>query len=262
MNPTISRREITRLCIAAACNAAFLRSQAVYAQPAPIPQFDVSTVKPTSAASNASSGISTSHGLIDARNVTLQRCIIGAYSIGPHQVSGGPDWAYSDRWDILAKSDQPIDDDDVLNKMLQALLADRFKLTLRRETRTLPAYVIEVDKNGPKLEKAEGGNSVTNTYTTNTGRVRIEVKRTDMDAFAQILARTMDLPVVNQTGLAGIFNFTLRWTLDSAPPSDRQTEDDVSIFTALPEQLGLRLHAAKAPVEVLVIDHTERPTPN
>jgi uncharacterized protein (TIGR03435 family) len=72
----------------------------------------------------------------------------------------------------------------------------------------------------------------------------------------------MDLPVVNQTGLKGIFNFTLQWTLDSAPPSDRQTADNVSIFAALQEQLGLRLRSAKAPVEVLVIDHVERPTAN
>jgi len=83
-----------------------------------------------------------------------------------------------------------------------------------------------------------------------------------MDAFAQILARKMDLPVVNHTGLSGIFNFNLRWTLDSAPPSDRQTADNVSIYAALPEQLGLRLRAAKAPVEVLAIDHVEKPTPN
>jgi len=83
-----------------------------------------------------------------------------------------------------------------------------------------------------------------------------------MDLFAEVLARKMDLPVVNQTGLTGMFNFKLQWTLDSAPPSDRQTADNVSIFAALQEQLGLRLHSAKAPVGVLVIDHVERPTAN
>lgn len=267
MNRTISRREATRLSLAAFCGAAFLRfraacAQASPAQAAPPPQFDVSTVKPSSPDEGGSDGINTGHGVADARNVTLQRCIIGAYAIGPHQVVGGPDWVYTDRWDILAKSDQPIDDDDILNQMLQALLADRFQLSLHRETKILPAYVLEVDKRGPKMEHADPGDSDTNTSTTNTGRVRIDVKHTNMDAFAQILARKMDLPVVNQTGLAGIFNFKLQWTLDSAPPSDRQTADNVSIYAALPEQLGLRLRTAKAPVEVLVIDHVEKPSPN
>ena len=274
MDTTISRRDATRLSLAAVwsafCGVAFLRFRAACAQSAPAPptppaqppQFDVSTVKPSSAGSDATSGINTGHGVADGRDVTLQRCIIGAYSIGPHQVIGGPDWVYTDRWDILAKADQPIDDDDILNQMLQALLADRFQLTLHRETRILPAYVLEVDKHGPKMERADPGDSDTNTSTSNTGRVRIDVKRTGMDAFAQILARKMDLPVVNQTGLTGIFNFNLRWTLDSAPPSDRQTADNVSIYAALPEQLGLRLRAAKAPVEVLAIDHVEKPTPN
>jgi uncharacterized protein (TIGR03435 family) len=230
--------------------------------PGTLLQFDVSTVKPTATGEGGTDGIATRPGVVDARNVTLQRCIIGAYSVGPHQVVGGPDWVYTDRFDILAKADQPIDSDDVLNQMLQNLLADRFQLTLHRETKVLPAYVLEVDKRGSKMEKADPGESVTNTSTSNTGRVKIDIKRTGMDAFAQILARKMDLPVVNQTGLTGIFNFKLQWTLDSAPPSDRQTADNVTIYTALQEQVGLRLRSAKAPVEVLVIDHAERPTAN
>jgi uncharacterized protein (TIGR03435 family) len=82
-----------------------------------------------------------------------------------------------------------------------------------------------------------------------------------MDLFAQVLARKMDLPVVNQTGLAGIFNFKLHWTPDSVPVSE-QTDADVSIFDALREQVGLHLRSAKAPVKVLVIDHVERPDAN
>ncbi len=82
-----------------------------------------------------------------------------------------------------------------------------------------------------------------------------------MDLFAQVLARKMDLPVVNQTGLTDIFNFKLHWTPDSVPVSEL-TADDVSIFAALQQQLGLHLRSAKAAVEVLVIDHIERPTAN
>jgi uncharacterized protein (TIGR03435 family) len=227
-----------------------------------MPEFDVSTVKPTDPTQAGTiEGIATHAGVVDGRNVTVQRCIMGAYSVGPHQVVGGPDWVYADRFDIMGKSDQPVEDDGVLNQMLQRLLSDRFKLTLHRGTKVLPAYVLEVDKNGPKLEKAEGGDSDTNTSAGKRGRVKIDAKNTNMDLFAEVLARKMDLPVVNQTGLTDIFNFKLHWTPDNISVS-QQTAADVSIFDALEQQLGLHLRSAKAPVEVLVIDHIERPTAN
>ena len=93
---------------------------------------------------------------------------MGAYGVGPHQISGGPDWVQSDRFEILAKADQPVDDDDVLMAMLRGLLADRFKLALHRETKTMPAFVLEVAKKGPKLERAEAGEAGTNTSSSNT----------------------------------------------------------------------------------------------
>jgi uncharacterized protein (TIGR03435 family) len=265
MGITITRRDFARWC-AAAYGAALL-GRAAYAQAAPppapsgAPEFDVSTVKPSQAASGESSGINTHDGLVDARNVTLQRCIIGAYGVGPHQVVGGPDWIYTDRWDIMGKADRPVGDDATLNQMLQGLMADRFQLVLHRESKVLPAYVLEVDKGGPKMEKAEGGDSDTNTSTGRRGRVIIDAKNTDMDLLAQVLARKMDLPVVNQTGLAGVFNFKLHWTPDSVPAQE-ETADDVSVFTAVVEQLGLHLRSAKAPVEVLVVDRAERPGAN
>ena len=258
MDTTISRRDATRLCAGAICGAALLRPRATLGQSATPPQFDVSTVRPSSADPASSSGITTGHGRIHGENVTLKRCIMGAYGVGQHQIVGGPDWMDSEHFDIQAKVDQPIDD-DVLMVMLQGLLADRFKLALHRETRTASAYVLEVDKKGSKLEKAEGGDSDTTTSTGKTGRITMSIKNTDMDAFSKILAR-MDLPVVNNTQLKGLFNFTLHWTPDTATPSKHEAADDVSIFTALREQLGLRLRSAKAPVEVLVIDHLEKPS--
>lgn len=257
----ISRRAVARMGVAAIFGVAAMRWRAGWGQTATAPQFDVSTVKPSEAATGDSSGINTRAGVVDARNVTLQRCIIGAYSVGPHQVLGGPDWVYADRWDIMGKADQPIGDDNILNQMLQRLLADRFQLALHHDSKVLPAYVLEADKKGPKMEKAEGGDSSTNTETGRRGRVSIDAKNTDMDLLAQVLARKMDLPVVNQTGLTGIFNFKLHWTPDSLQ-GEEQTGDEVSIFTALQEQLGLQLRSAKAPVEVLVIDHVEKPTAN
>jgi uncharacterized protein (TIGR03435 family) len=92
--------------------------------------------------------------------------------------------------------------------------------------------------------------------------VVIDAHHTDMDSFAKILARKMELPVVNYTALAGIFNIKLYWTPESARPSDGGAMEGASIFTAIQEQLGLRLHSQKAPVEILAIDHVEKPSEN
>ncbi|HEY4382000.1 MAG TPA: TIGR03435 family protein [Acidobacteriaceae bacterium] len=260
MNRMISRRDATRIFARTVCAATVLPVRAVFAQSIAPPQFEVSTVRPSGPESGQSSGIDTEYGRLEAKNVTLKRCIVGAYGVGPHQVVGGPDWVDSQTFDIAAKADQPVNDDAVLNQMLQALLADRFKLAMHRETKTLPAYVLEIDKQGPKMKAAAGGNSSTDTGGKN-GSVTIRARNTDMDLLAQVVARKMDLPVVNQTGLKGAFDFKLHWTPDNVRPSS-DTPDDVSIFTALREQLGLRLRSAKAPVEVLVIDHAERPSAN
>jgi len=243
-----------------ACMAIFAATTA-YGQAAASPQFEVASVKPGSADSSTSSGINTGHGKLDAHNVTLKRCIVGAYSVGPQQISGGPEWLDVDRFEILAKADQPIDDDAALMVMLQHLLAERFKLVLHTETRTVSAFVLEVAKNGPKLEKAVAGESSTNTSTGRTG-VTLDARNTDMDLFARVLARNADLPVLNRTELAGIFNFKLHWTPASTRPADAAAMEGPSLFTAIQEQLGLRLRAQKAPVEVLVIDHVEKPSGN
>jgi uncharacterized protein (TIGR03435 family) len=228
---------------------------AVYGQTAPGPRFEVASVKPSGADPSSTSGIYTGHGRLDAHNVTLKRCIMGAYGVGPHQISEGPDWLDSDRFQILANADQPINDDAVLMAMLQGLLTERFHLVLHRETRTMPALILEVGK-GPKLERAAAGEASTNTSTNNSG-VTIEARNTGMNLFAQVLARNMDLPVVNHTELAGIFNFKLHWTPDSTRLA-AGAADEASLFTAIQEQLGLRLRSQKAPVEVLVIDRVEK----
>ncbi len=223
------------------------------------PTLEVASVKPSGAATGSSSGIYTGQGRIDAHNVTLKRCIIGAYRVGPNQVIGGPSWLDDDRYDILAKADQPVDGDEALMNMLQTILADRFQLKLHREQRPMTAYILEVAKNGPKLEKSEDGNSDTNTTGSNTG-ISIDARGATMDRLTQILAREVDLPILNRTGLDGAFNFTLKWTPQRLQQS--AGPDGISIFTAIQEQLGLRLRAEKVPVEVIVIDSAEKPSEN
>ena len=223
---------------------------------APVPQFDVAAIRPSHTPADSGSGIYTGHGKVRAENVTLKRCIIGAYGVGPNQVFGGPDWLDSDRFEIDAKIDRGINDSRVLDQMLQALLADRFKLIMHRENRTITAYVLDLAKNGPKLEKAEGGESNTNASTSDRG-VTLVARNMGLDAFAERLARFLDLPVINRTGLKGAFNFKLEWV-----PEKLKSADGRSIFAALPEQLGLRLRSQKTPIEVLVIDHAEQPSGN
>jgi uncharacterized protein (TIGR03435 family) len=238
-------------------------SATVYAQPAATPRFEVASVRPSRAdQSNGPSGGHSTRGRLAMNNVTLKRCIMGAYGIGPNQILGGPPWLDSDHYEIIAKADQPVDDDAILMAMLQTLLAERFKLAIHRETKTIQALVLEVARNGPKLEKADGGES-----TTNSGRGRIDARNTTMDRFAEVLSRQMDLPVVNRTGLEGAFNLKLEWTPESVKPvklgaDGAAMEGGVSIFKAIQEQIGLRLQSRKAPIEMLVIDHAERPSEN
>ncbi len=223
-------------------------------------QFEVASIKPSGSTQNAfSSGLNTANGRLTAVNVTLKRCIMGAYALGPNQILGGPDWMDTDRFDIAAKADQPVGD-RIQMTMLQTLLADRFRLKLHRETKPVQTYVMEVAKNGPKLERGDGHGS-----KTSNGRGDIVATNATMDRFAEILSRQMDLPVVNRTGLDGVFNLKLQWTPESArppKPGDGAQIEGPSIFTAIQEQLGLRLRAEKTAVEVLVIDHVEKPTEN
>jgi len=217
-----------------------------------VPQFEVASIKPATAnQTSGSSGITTGHGRVTASNVTLKRCIMGAFGLGPNVIAGGPGWLDSDRFEIIAKSERD-DGDKALMLMLRTLLADRFKLSVHREMRTVAALVLESAKNGPKLEKAEDG-----AASTNNGRGLIDARVITMSRFAEVLSRQMDLPVVDNTGLKGTFNLKLEWA-----PQNEKTNSGPSVFTALQEQLGLRLESRKMPIEVLVVDHAEKPSEN
>ncbi len=225
---------------------------AAFGQTPAAPKFEVAAIKPNNADPH-SGGVSTGNGLLRSINVTLRRSIMGAWAIGPNQIVGGPDWFDSERFDIVAKADHPAGDHELM-EMLKTLMAERFKLAVHRETRPMQVYVMEVAKPG-KLEKDEGG-----TSTTNNGHGSIGARNTSMDRFAEVLSRQADLPVVNRTGLDGVYKIDLKWSMD--PSRGPSSPEAPSLYTAIQEQLGLRLRAQKMPFEVLVIDHVERPTEN
>jgi uncharacterized protein (TIGR03435 family) len=217
-----------------------------------IAQFEVASVKPSAPDRHSpSTGITTGKGRLTANELTLKRYIMGAFAVGQHQIAGGPDWLNTDRFDIVARAAQPIDDDAALTKMLQTLLYERFNLVIHRETRLTQAYVLTVGKNGPKLERSPGGEA-----STSSGPGSIAATAVTMEGFAQRLGRVLDLPVVNRSELDGAFNLKLEWAPDESKPDNRP-----SLFTAI-QQLGLRLTTQKVPVEVLVIDRAEKPSEN
>lgn len=213
-------------------------------------QFEVASVKPSGPVQSSSTGMMTKKGFLSANELTLKRYIMGAYGLGQNEVVGGPEWVSADRFHIVARAEKPVGDTDLMG-LLRGLLADRFKLVVHKETRTSQAYILTLAKGGLKLEKSPEGEA-----STSSSRGRIEAKATTLRAFAERLGRQMDYPVIDRTGVEGIYNFSVEWSPEENKPDNRP-----SIFTAL-QQLGLRLTTEKAPVEMLVIDHAERPSEN
>jgi uncharacterized protein (TIGR03435 family) len=205
---------------------------------------------------------------MSGRNVTLKRCVRGAYDVPETQILGGPKWLDEDRCYIEAKAAGPAGDHELMI-MLQALLAERFKLAIHREQRALPGYALVVAKAGLKAKPSDPDAR----SRTSSSRGSIEAEGCAMAQLAQRLSEAMHMPVADFTGVPGKFDFKLKWTLDdmqaSPPPGgDRpvavasDTVSGPSIFTALQEQLGLKLESRKVPAEVLVIDHAEKPSEN
>jgi uncharacterized protein (TIGR03435 family) len=212
-------------------------------------------------------GIFESKGRISAKNVTLKRCVRGAYDIPEPQIVGGPKWVDQDRYYIEAKAAGPAGDHELM-LMLQTLLADRFKLVLHREQRAMPGYRLVLAKGGLKAQaSAPDGNSV-----GHSGRGHIDAQGCSMAQLALKLSEAVQRPVLDATGVAGKFDLKLEWTPDdmqAKPPSSEQRVGNAleasaapSIFVALQEQLGLRLEPWKVPAEVLVIDSAEKPSEN
>lgn len=238
-----------------------LQAAASFGQTPPAPAFEVVSIKPTTAEPGGSSGITTEKGRISARNVTLKRCVRGAYDVPESLVFGGPKWIDDERYDIDAKAAGPATDRELM-AMLQSLLAERFKLALHRETRTLPGYALVLGKNGLTAKRSEPGSPFRGNSTGKT----IDAQSCDMGRLAQKLSEVLHLPVVDLTAVAGEYDFKLEWTPDNlqatAPPAGAAVPAGPSIFAALQEQLGLRLEPRKVPTEVLVIDRADRASAN
>ena len=220
---------------------------AAFCQTVP-PAFDAASIKPSTAAPGSGSGIQTDIGRIAARNVTLKRCIRGAYDVPEARILGGPKWVDDERYDIDAKSTGPAGDRQLM-AMLQQLLADRFKLAIHRETRPLAGYVVVAGKKGLTVKPSEPGARSMSSAT----RHSIDATGCDMECLAMKLSEVLHAPVIDGTGIAGKFDFKLEWT-----PDELQS----GVFPAVEAQLGLKLEGRKVPTEVIVIDSAVKPSEN
>jgi bla regulator protein BlaR1 len=227
--------------------------------------FDVASVKLNkTGARGGYPGLAPGGQRFTATNLPLLALIMLAYNVTPGQISGVPSSFNREGYDIEAESDHPLKQDEAL-RMLQVLLADRFRLTLHREAREQPIYALVVGKGGPKLHESPEEST---PDRQRNGR-RLVYKSTPMSVLTLILSQTVGRPVVDKTGLGGRYDFSLEYApervgtgaaegREPAPNSDSLP----SIFTALQEQLGLKLESQRGPVEFIVVDHAENPSAN
>lgn len=235
-------------------------------------------------------------GRLSAEGVVLRYLIQNAYGVEPFQISGGPNWINSARYNIDAKA-RGNPDSSQMRLMMQSLLEDRFKLRVHRETRDLPVYELTAAKSGLKLQPAKQGSCISpGTGGTqsppvpgqpipcgrvltmmSSSRVGLHGGSVSMTELVRVLSNVLGRTVVDKTGFAGVFDVSLEFTPDQAlggmpwlspgpvaasdsprvPSPDRGT-----VFAALQEQLELKLKSAKGPVDVLVVDSLERPSAN
>ena len=222
--------------------------------------FEVADIKPHDPKSTLLKGKILPGGRIEAAGMTLEDLLMFAYGILPDKISGLPRWARETQFDIVAKAgrDAP---NATLRLMLQTLLAERFKLVSHQDQKLMPAYVIAVGKDGPKLQRASGGMQHCAWTALPSGVSRRECQNMTMAELAKQLPGLggigIDLPVVDQTGLAGAWDFHLDVKL--APPSAATVATEPegpTIFDAF-DQAGLKLERRKVSLPVLLIDRVE-----
>ena len=260
--------------------------------------FEVASIKPNHSG-DMRFFVTWQPGRFKATGMTVKFLITSAYDVKDFQVSGGPGWINSDRYDIDAKEPDGIaqimeklsreERRQLAQSMLQGLLADRFQLKLTRGTKDLPAYALVVAKNGPKLQAVKVEDTPPAAPSGAGGQPHGPMMRmrpgefngqgVELSFLASVLSQQLGRQVLDKTGLKGNYDLTLKWTPEQGegmmpggpggpgggPPPEGAPPPDApgpTIFTALQEQLGLKLEPTKAPAEVLVIDHVEKPSEN
>jgi uncharacterized protein (TIGR03435 family) len=184
-----------------------------------------------------------------------------AYGVQAAQISGGPSWIRSEGFDIEAKTDNPQvatkkQMEEQVGPLFRHLLEDRFQLKVHRETRQSPVYSLVAGKNGARL-KTSTAESATMNNSMHDGRMVLQAEGVQMAGLVALLAKQLGRPVADKTGLAGKYDLRLEWSPELGPDSTAG-----SIFSALQEQLGLKIETVKGTVDVVVVDSASRPSEN
>jgi uncharacterized protein (TIGR03435 family) len=241
-------------------------------------------------------GIRNTQGGFDATGVNVRMLIKMAYNIQDNQLENAPSWIDSDRYDIDAKMDDDtaaalpkMSQDDrnaARQQMMQALLADRFKLTIHKDSKELPVYMLTIGKNGPKLKEATadeiaaaasrgggGGRGGQFRMSMGPGSMSLTAQASTIEDMARMLSNVVGRTVIDKTGLTGRYDISLNWAPDDmgrgpmgmppgggAPPAP--TDSNVPPLPTALQDLGLKLESGKGPAEIVVIDHIEKPSEN
>ena len=232
----------------------------VRAQATP-PAFEVASVKPA-APNNRTRMQFLAGGRFTATSMTLKTLLSVAYDIREFQISGGPDWMTSARFDVSSKAEHPSATTSDMVLMLRTMLADRFKLALHWETRDVQVYELVVADSGLKLRESDASKA----RSLDGGGGRAIGAKVTMDLLSQFLSMQLGRTVVDKTGVNGAYDVTLTWTPETNPVQNSADNprplDGPSIFTAVQEQLGLKLVSRRGPVEWMMVDRAERPAAN
>jgi bla regulator protein blaR1 len=253
--------------------ACALFGQATNSPPAAPTAYTVASIKPNKSSDDRFMLRPMPGGGLSATGVTLKMLIGLAYGVFAYQISGGPAWISTERWDIEAKTDGvqgPLPRAQSV-ALLRALIENRFQLKARRESKEMPIYALVVTKNGPKLLPSDPTKA---RPSASFGRGSGIFTNSSMAVFATRLSEQLGRPVIDQTDLKGGYDFTLEWTPapgeggaeliglpPRAEPPPSGDSNGPSIFTAL-QELGLKLESTKGPAEILIIDNVERPSEN
>ena len=215
-------------------------------------------------------GLKLGPGELIVTNETLQMMIRDAFQIEFDQIHGGPDWLNTERYDVQAKVDKSAleklknlgqeQGDLEQRRMLQALLADRFRLAVHRDTRAVQGYDLVVAENGPKLQQSLPGDAEAQGRVIQVGNGHITGREVPIATLASLLSEQLGQTVVDRTGLTNHYDVTLEWPTsgDGQGPSSIESSK-AAILAAVQDELGLKLEPREAPMEILVIDHVEKP---
>jgi uncharacterized protein (TIGR03435 family) len=235
------------------------------------PTFEVATIKP-SKPDQPGKMFRVQGRRFKTVNTTLNDMISFAYGVHSKQVIGAPAWADTDKFDIDAEPDgEGAPNDKQWKTMMKKLIVERFKLKFHQDKRELSVYVLSVSKTGQKMTKSEGDpDGLPGLWFQQLGN--LNVRNANMADFSGLMqSAVLDRPVLDQTGIVGRWDFTLKWTPDDSqfsgfgariPPPTDAANAPPNLYTAIQEQVGLKLEATKAPADVMVIDELEKPSDN